>query len=213
MAGVNYVSKGLLIVLVFLIHGILLGQVPPEKPDLFSTERLPGNGIPQPFPPTFRKEQTEKQQEPRTKQSADFRKLQLDLESHIVFAKSFAEPNTEDGELRKLQRERLFAAVLEVKAWRDHVISGQSSTDLGLDQLSEASKHLTCSAMDFPDSKELIEKCLQLVVSVSTYYDNIAQARYKANSYSITTATAARYHRRTAEIELLKFKRDNPSNK
>ncbi len=216
MPGVNYVLKGLLLVLVFSMHGMLLGQVPPAEPDLFSAERLPRKGIPgdeQSIPPIFSKEQIEKQQEARKKQLADSRKFQQELEAHIMFAKSFAEPNPQDGELRKLQRERLSAAISEVKAWRDRIAVGDTGMDQILDQVSEAARHLACAAMDFSDSKELIATCLQLVVSVSTLCDNITQAKYKAGQGHITTAAAARYNLRTAQIELLKFNRDNPSKK
>jgi hypothetical protein len=122
------------------------------------------------------------------------------------------EPAKGDDELRKLQKERYNAALKEVQLRYEYVKAGKA---LALDVIADASRRLLDAELDLAekpaDRVAVYEKQLEFAKDVEKIIEARAAAGFR--DFSAADVEQARYARLTAEVNLLRAKKDVPKSK
>jgi hypothetical protein len=121
----------------------------------------------------------------------------------FLTAKPIAEDPSDD-ELRKLLKARYNEAVGEVNALYAMYLAGRSDMDL----FADAGQRLVQAGLELYDNPSDKIALLTQYVELTKGLESLAQARHDAGQAIISDLHRARYQRLTAEIQLLRAKRE-----
>ncbi len=193
MRATIYLTTAIAGVMVFSFQGTLHAQLPKEPQSIFRSTSEP------PIEPQIGPK-------PQIKPP-------IDLSGDWGFttpkiAKLLVRPNDADDRIKKLQREQLAEAIVcvEVCKARFDAVDTSGPMETARDLLHKYQKLASVAAFDLAETSEQKIECLEFLVDAAKVIERIEVAR--SRNGSALGASAAKYWRLEAEINLLKFKRD-----